>query len=146
MVLTLSLHHENGGRMLWLDGRTTSVEKDEHMPGVSRGPCAFESGGDKELKADNEKTPIKVSFNNLRYGDIYSTYASTADIMRKDAVVTTDTEDFKADPTARPLIMSSGPMILGASVVAFGVGLLVASYRRRAAIADEEVGAGSVVE
>lgn len=90
MVLSLSIWDDDFGRMLWLDGEKTSVKDNVSALGVARGPCKFEFGKDKDEKAYAEKHgDIEVTFKNIRYGAIDSTYSTDSenDIVVQEELV-----------------------------------------------------------
>merc|ERR1719223_2330757 len=85
MVMSLSIWDDNLGRMLWLDGKKTSVKDEDGQPGVERGPCDFKYGSDDDLQkyAKLHGGGVDVIFSNIKYGDIGSTYPSTAQPSQK---------------------------------------------------------------
>uniref|UniRef100_A0A7S1Q2X4 cellulase n=1 Tax=Alexandrium catenella TaxID=2925 RepID=A0A7S1Q2X4_ALECA len=74
MVLSMSIWHDTLGRMLWLDGEKLHLKDKIADPGVSAGPCSFESGDPAELKKKHKDASVK--FWNIKYGDIGSTFAA----------------------------------------------------------------------
>jgi len=72
MVLTMSIWDDSLSRMLWLDGVKNQIDKDEAFPGVSRGPCPFESGAAKDLHT--EAKTASVTFTDVKVGEIGSTF------------------------------------------------------------------------
>lgn len=76
MVLTMSIWHDALGRMLWLDGKKLHPEDEASDPGVSRGPCSFESGDPAELAKTHKDASVK--FSNIKYGEIGSTFSAGA--------------------------------------------------------------------
>jgi len=84
MVLTMSIWDDNFGRMLWLDAEKDKIDANPHDLGVSRGPCKFYYGADKDMK-DYLQTDgdVQVTFSNVRVGEIGSTGVSKATPERK---------------------------------------------------------------
>merc|ERR1719469_1321103 len=85
MVLSLSIWDDNLGRMLWLDGKKSSTQDIVGAPGVARGPCEFSYGSDKDEQkyAKEHGGGIDVTFSSIKYGDIGSTYPSTAQLSQE---------------------------------------------------------------
>jgi cellulose 1,4-beta-cellobiosidase len=77
MVLSLSVWDDYAAQMLWLDSNYPT-DKSASTPGVSRGPCATTSGKPAEVEAQSPNA--SVTFSNIRYGDIGSTYSSTGSV------------------------------------------------------------------
>jgi cellulose 1,4-beta-cellobiosidase len=73
MVLSLSLWDDHTAYMLWLDS-TYPVDAAPGTPGAERGPCPITSGRPEEVEA--QQPNAVVSFSNIKYGPIGSTYAS----------------------------------------------------------------------
>lgn len=71
MVLVMSLWDDHEAFMLWLDSDYPEGA-DPQEPGVSRGPCPTSSGRPEDV--ENEQPDATVSFGNIRYGEIGSTY------------------------------------------------------------------------
>lgn len=63
--------------MLWLDSSYPPT-KPTSGPGVTRGPCAPTSGVPKDVESQNPNS--SVTYSNIKYGDIGSTYVSRASI------------------------------------------------------------------
>jgi len=79
MVLSMSIWDDDFARMLWLDGVKNSIEQNESDVGVQRGPCAFEYGTHADMMAYNEQHgPVEVTFSNIKYGAIGSTYTDAS--------------------------------------------------------------------
>lgn len=72
MVLVMSLWDDHYANMLWLDS-SYPTDQATTKPGVARGTCATSSG----VPADVEKNSpnAQVSFSNIRFGPIGSTFA-----------------------------------------------------------------------
>ncbi|RDB24361.1 Exoglucanase [Hypsizygus marmoreus] len=73
MVLVLSVWDDHAANMLWLDS-SYPVDADPSKPGIKRGTCATTSGKpeDVEVSAAN----ASVTFSNIKFGEIGSTYTS----------------------------------------------------------------------
>jgi len=71
MVLALSIWDDYDVNMLWLDSAYPPT-KDASAPGVSRGPCATTSGKPSDI--ESSQASDKVTYSNIRWGDIGSTY------------------------------------------------------------------------
>ena len=72
MVLTFSIWLDDTAQMLWLDSNFPK-DADATTPGVSRGPCATDSG----LREDvlREQPHAAATFFNIKIGDIGSTFS-----------------------------------------------------------------------
>ncbi|KAI5816675.1 cellulose 1,4-beta-cellobiosidase precursor [Pyronema omphalodes] len=73
MVLALSIWDDHAAQMLWLDS-SYPLDKDPSQPGVKRGACATSSG--KPSDVENQSPNASVTFSNIKFGDIGSTYSS----------------------------------------------------------------------
>ncbi|KAF5359328.1 hypothetical protein D9756_003259 [Leucocoprinus leucothites] len=71
MVLVLSVWDDHAVNMLWLDSNYPT-DADPNKPGIARGTCSTSSGKppDVETNAANSQ----VTYSNIRFGDIGSTY------------------------------------------------------------------------
>jgi len=96
MVLTMSIWDDSLSRMLWLDGVKNDIDKDEAFPGVSRGPCPFESGVAKALHT--EAKTASVSFTDVKVGEIGSTFQESP---AKLYVIDDTSKNFLAQPLTR---------------------------------------------
>ncbi|EJD53243.1 Exocellobiohydrolase [Auricularia subglabra TFB-10046 SS5] len=74
MVLVLSIWDDHAVNMLWLDS-DYPTDADAFKPGISRGTCATTSGKPTDVE---QQTGIKVTYSNIRFGDIGSTYTGSA--------------------------------------------------------------------
>ena len=63
-VLVLSMWDDHDANMLWLDGNYPS-DKDPSVPGVSRGPCAEDSGDPADM--ENNHSDATVKFFNIKF-------------------------------------------------------------------------------
>ncbi|GLB38003.1 putative glycosyl hydrolase 7 (cellulase C) family protein [Lyophyllum shimeji] len=75
MVLVMSVWDDHAANMLWLDSSYPTTA-DPSKPGVKRGTCATTSGvpTDVESQAPNSS----VTYSNVRFGDIGSTYTGSS--------------------------------------------------------------------
>ena len=71
MVLVMSIWGDYTAKMLWLDS-AYPLDKDPSQPGVKRGECATSSGNPDELIQNSPGA--SVTFSNIKYGPIGSTY------------------------------------------------------------------------
>jgi len=71
MVLVISLWDDSATHMLWLDSDSPS-DKPASTPGVSRGPCATDSGKPEDVRSKHPDAAVK--YINLKYGQIGSTH------------------------------------------------------------------------
>jgi len=69
MVLVLSIWDDHDVNMLWLDS-TYPVGSTKH--GAKRGTCSADSG--KPSDVENQYPNSHVTFSNIRYGEIGSTF------------------------------------------------------------------------
>lgn len=72
MVLVMSLWHDHYANMLWLD---STYPKGSTTPGSARGSCPEDSGDPDTL--EKEVPNSSVSFSNIKFGPIGSTYTGT---------------------------------------------------------------------
>ncbi|CCO37490.1 hypothetical protein BN14_11646 [Rhizoctonia solani AG-1 IB] len=75
VVLVMSIWDDHAAHMLWLDSNYP-LDRDASKPGVARGTCATSSGDPKDVEAQSPNA--SVTFSNIRFGDIGSTYSSTS--------------------------------------------------------------------
>ncbi|GLB35604.1 putative glycoside hydrolase family 7 [Lyophyllum shimeji] len=75
MVLVMSIWDDHAANMLWLDS-VYPTDGDATKPGIKRGTCATSSGvpADVESSVPNSS----VTYSNIRFGDINSTFTATA--------------------------------------------------------------------
>ncbi|KAK2736173.1 hypothetical protein FQN55_001772 [Onygenales sp. PD_40] len=73
MVLVMSIWDDHYANMLWLDS-TYPTDADPEAPGKGRGPCPTTSGVPADVEA--ESPDAKVTFSNIKYGPINSTFAA----------------------------------------------------------------------
>jgi cellulose 1,4-beta-cellobiosidase len=71
MVLVMSIGTDHKDHMLWLDS-SFPLDKDPSAPGVTRGACDTSSGEPLEVESAYRRS--FVSFSNIKYGSIGSTY------------------------------------------------------------------------
>jgi len=73
MVLVLSVWDDHAVNMLWLDSDYPTTSNPA-TPGVARGTCATNSGVPSVI--ENSEANASVTFSNIKFGDIGSTYAA----------------------------------------------------------------------
>ncbi|KAF8642468.1 hypothetical protein AX16_009469 [Volvariella volvacea WC 439] len=71
MVLVMSIWDDHYAHMLWLDS-TYPTDADPSIPGKKRGTCPTTSGDPKDVEAQYPNA--QVTFSNIRFGDIGTTY------------------------------------------------------------------------
>ncbi|KAJ7670314.1 cellulose 1,4-beta-cellobiosidase precursor [Mycena rosella] len=74
MVLALSIWDDHSAGMYWLDS-TYPTNASASSPGVARGPCSITSGDPKTVEGSEASN--SVTFSNIKWGDIGSTFSST---------------------------------------------------------------------
>ncbi|KAL7274158.1 Exoglucanase 1 [Rhizina undulata] len=74
MVLVMSLWDDHSENMLWLDSDYPTT-KDASTPGVARGTCATTSGEPADV--ESASASASVTFSNIKWGDLNSTYSSS---------------------------------------------------------------------
>ncbi|KAB5588948.1 Glycosyl hydrolase family 7 protein [Ceratobasidium theobromae] len=74
MVLVLSIWDDHAANMLWLDS-DYPVGADHSKPGVARGTCATTSGVPADVESQSPNS--SVTYSNIRFGDIGSTYGTS---------------------------------------------------------------------
>ncbi|CAE6400526.1 hypothetical protein ACGC1H_000146 [Rhizoctonia solani] len=72
-VLVMSLWDDHAARMLWLDSNYP-LDRPATQPGTARGTCSTTSGDPKDVEAQSPNA--SVTFSNIRFGDIGSTYGA----------------------------------------------------------------------
>ncbi|EJD55681.1 cellobiohydrolase I [Auricularia subglabra TFB-10046 SS5] len=75
MVLVLSVWDDHDVNMLWLDS-TYPTDQDPTKPGIARGSCATTSGQPTQVEANAAN--IQVTYSNIRFGAIGSTFSGAA--------------------------------------------------------------------
>jgi len=75
MVLVLSLWDDYAVDMLWLDSDYPTTSSPS-SPGVARGTCPTTSGVPATVESQNANA--KVTYSNIRFGDIGSTFTGTS--------------------------------------------------------------------
>jgi len=71
VVLVLSLWDDHEVHMLWLDS-DYPTDKPASQPGISRGPCATDSGKPDEVESKYPDASVK--YGNIKFGPIGSTF------------------------------------------------------------------------
>lgn len=74
MVLVLSVWDDHAVNMLWLDSNYPTTA-DASKPGIARGTCATTSGKPTDVEANSPNA--SVTYSNIKFGDIGSTYTTT---------------------------------------------------------------------
>ncbi|QRV97074.1 beta-1,4-D-glucan cellobiohydrolase [Ceratobasidium sp. AG-Ba] len=74
VVLVMSIWDDHAANMLWLDSNYP-LDKDASLPGVARGSCPTTSGKPSDVETNNANA--SVTFSNIRFGDIGSTFSGT---------------------------------------------------------------------
>ncbi|KAF5325254.1 hypothetical protein D9619_009695 [Psilocybe cf. subviscida] len=75
MVLVLSVWDDHAVNMLWLDSDYPTTS-DPSQPGIARGTCATTSGVPTDIESSEANS--SVTYSNIRFGDIGSTYTGSA--------------------------------------------------------------------
>ncbi|CAE6368679.1 unnamed protein product [Rhizoctonia solani] len=88
VVLVMSIWDDHAAHMLWLDSNYP-LDRDPSQPGVARGTCSNTSGSPQPLEIESPNA--SVTFSNIRFGDIGSTYASTGTTTTSSAAPGTTT-------------------------------------------------------
>jgi cellulose 1,4-beta-cellobiosidase len=76
MVLAFSISDDPLTKMLWLDS-SYPLDRDRSQPGVSRGPCPVDSGITLPVEPGSGSLAY-VTFSNIKFGDIGTTYSSAS--------------------------------------------------------------------
>ncbi|KAG9080348.1 hypothetical protein FRC06_006757, partial [Ceratobasidium sp. 370] len=71
VVFVLSVWDDHAANMLWLDSNYPT-DSDLATPGIARGTCATTSGVPKDV--ESQSPDASVTYSNIRFGDIDSTY------------------------------------------------------------------------
>ncbi|KAF4613112.1 hypothetical protein D9613_011192 [Agrocybe pediades] len=74
MVLVMSVWDDHSVNMLWLDS-DYPTDADPSKPGIARGTCSTSSGKPTDIETANANA--SVTYSNIRFGDIGSTYSTT---------------------------------------------------------------------
>ncbi|KAL3446481.1 glycoside hydrolase [Aspergillus insuetus] len=80
MVLILSIWDDHYASMMWLDS-SYPVEADPSEPGIARGTCAH-GAGDPDV-VESESPDASVTFSNIKFGPIGSTFDSAGTAARR---------------------------------------------------------------
>jgi cellulose 1,4-beta-cellobiosidase len=75
MVLVMSIWDDHAANMLWLDSNYPTSGS-ASTPGIARGTCATTSGVPSDVETNSPNA--SVTYSNIRFGDIGSTYTGTA--------------------------------------------------------------------
>jgi len=74
MVLALSIWDDHAANALWLDSSYPPTAPTTN-PGVTRGPCSPSSGAPADVEKNSPNA--SVTFSNIKWGDIGTTYTGT---------------------------------------------------------------------
>jgi cellulose 1,4-beta-cellobiosidase len=74
VVLVMSIWDDHAAEMLWLDSSYPTTAS-ASTPGIARGTCDTTSGKPTDVEANSPNA--SVTFSNIRFGDIGSTFSST---------------------------------------------------------------------
>ncbi|KAJ1305183.1 hypothetical protein OPQ81_000214 [Rhizoctonia solani] len=85
-VLVLSIWDDHSANMLWLDSNYP-VGGNPSTPGVARGACATTSGVPADIEANSPNA--SVTFSNIKFGDIGSTYGGSSTTTTSAPATTT---------------------------------------------------------
>ncbi|KDN35458.1 hypothetical protein RSAG8_11541, partial [Rhizoctonia solani AG-8 WAC10335] len=88
MVLVMSLWDDHAANMLWLDS-DYPVGVDASQPGVARGTCATTSGTPTDVESNYPNS--SVTYSNIQFGDIGSTYSTSSSTTTAGSGTTTTT-------------------------------------------------------
>ncbi|KAF8601068.1 glycoside hydrolase [Ceratobasidium sp. AG-I] len=102
VVLVMSIWDDHAANMLWLDS-DYPVGGNPAKPGVSRGTCPTSSGKPSDVETNNANS--SVTFSNIRFGDIGSTFSGTTTGTTSAGGVTTTTTTTRSSTTT-----SAGPV------------------------------------
>ncbi|KAF5349083.1 hypothetical protein D9756_009420 [Leucocoprinus leucothites] len=75
MVLVLSVWDDHAVNMLWLDSNYPT-DADPSTPGIARGTCSTSSGAPQDVESQSPNA--SVTYSNIRFGDIGSTYTGSS--------------------------------------------------------------------
>ncbi|TFK32601.1 cellobiohydrolase I [Crucibulum laeve] len=75
MVLVMSVWDDHAVNMLWLDS-SYPTDADASKPGIKRGTCATTSGAPADVESASANA--SVTYSNIRFGDIGSTYTGSS--------------------------------------------------------------------
>ncbi|KAF8887099.1 cellobiohydrolase I-I [Infundibulicybe gibba] len=73
-VLVMSVWDDHAAQMLWLDSSYPTTA-DASKPGIKRGTCATSSGQPTDVESASPNA--SVTFSNIKFGDIGTTYTNT---------------------------------------------------------------------
>ncbi|KAB5590371.1 1,4-beta-D-glucan cellobiohydrolase [Ceratobasidium theobromae] len=76
-VLVMSVWDDHAAHMLWLDSNYP-LDRDASQPGVARGTCSTGSGIPADVEA--QYPDASVTYSNIRFGDIGSTYGNVVEV------------------------------------------------------------------
>ncbi|CAE7231248.1 unnamed protein product [Rhizoctonia solani] len=86
MVLVLSIWDDHTANMLWLDSNYPTSGS-ASTPGIARGTCATTSGVPSDIEKNSPNA--SVTYSNIRFGDIGSTYSGSSSVTTTGAATPT---------------------------------------------------------
>ncbi|KAG6863887.1 Exoglucanase 1 [Blastosporella zonata] len=108
MVLVLSVWDDHAVNMLWLDS-TYPTTSSASAPGVARGTCATTSGTPTDVETNSPNA--SVTYSNIRFGEIGSTYTGTTSSSSSAAAsssTTTKASTTSTTTTSAPASTATG--------------------------------------
>ncbi|QRW24065.1 beta-1,4-D-glucan cellobiohydrolase [Rhizoctonia solani] len=96
-VLVMSLWDDHAAHMLWLDSNYP-LDRPATQVGVPRGTCATTSGDPKDVEAQSPNA--SVTFSNIKFGDIGTTYGTGSTPTNPAPPTTTTTTASNPSPTS----------------------------------------------
>ena len=109
MVLVMSIWDDYAANMLWLDS-SYPTNLPTTNPGVTRGTCATTSGAPADV--ESQQANASVTFSNIKFGDIGSTYSGTiisSSTTTTKPITTSTTSTIKTTSTTTKTTTSSTP-------------------------------------
>ncbi|KAF8694341.1 glycoside hydrolase family 7, partial [Rhizoctonia solani] len=95
-VLVMSLWDDHAAHMLWLDSNYP-LDRPATQVGVPRGTCATTSGDPKDVEAQSPNA--SVTFSNIKFGDIGTTYGTGSTPTNPAPPTTTATTTTASNPS-----------------------------------------------
>ncbi|KAG8698026.1 hypothetical protein FRC09_007477 [Ceratobasidium sp. 395] len=97
VVLVMSVWDDHAANMLWLDS-SYPTNLPATNPGVTRGRCATTSGVPADIESKNANA--SVTYSNIRFGDIGSTYTGAGTTTTPGNPTTPVTTSSSPSPTS----------------------------------------------
>ncbi|KAG8730577.1 hypothetical protein FRC11_006387 [Ceratobasidium sp. 423] len=104
-VLVMSLWDDHAAHMLWLDSNYP-LDRDASQPGTARGTCATTSGVPADVESQYPNS--SVTFSNIRFGDIGSTYGEGSTPTTPTTTATSSTPSSTSGTGTVPLYGQCG--------------------------------------